>query len=213
MFFLRSVTCLFHSVLCGTCFVFCLGVLRNTIAFDVCVCVFGMHAVFLFFCRVRFLYVMDSRCVCECWFVCLGVFLGMHGIQFFFVFLSFVLLSIVQSIQIRDAICSYHVLAGHSLRWFVLFVVLFCWCCLTHACSRGLFCHVVLVWRVVFTLFTCDRSTSPPGGNQVDGLPPALSCSMATCAKDCGSSTSWAVSSDRRTRPPVFITRRSASRP
>ena len=35
--------------------------------------------------------------------------------------------------------------------------------------------HVALVWRVVFTLFTCDRSTSPSGGNQVDGLPPALS--------------------------------------
>ena len=42
----------------------------------------------------------------------------------------------------------------------------------------------VCVWRsvavVVFQLvasncFACKRSTSPPGGNQVDGLPPALS--------------------------------------
>ena len=166
MFFLRSVTCLFHSVLCGTCFVFCLCVLRNTIAFDVCVFVFsGCMQFSCFFVEfdfcmswIRVAFVNVGLCVWGCFSECMAC-------NFFFVFLSFVLLSIVQSIQIRDAICSYHVLAGHSLRWFVLFVVLFCWCCLTHACSRGSFCHVVLVWRVVFTLFTCDRSTSPPGGN------------------------------------------------
>ena len=27
---------------------------------------------------------------------------------------------------------------------------------------------------VLLALFACDRSTGPPGGNQVDGLPPAL---------------------------------------
>ena len=152
-----------------------------------CVFVFsGCMQFCCFFCRVRSLYVMDSRCVCECWFVCLGVFFGVYDIQHFLSSCVFVLLLIVQSIHVRDVIFSYHVLAGHSLRWFVMFVVLFCWCCLTHACSRGLFCHVVLVWRVVFTLFTCDRSTIPPGGNPVDGFPPALSLDAGegfTCLK------------------------------
>ena len=42
------------------------------------------------------------------------------------------------------------------------------------------FAVVVFVVRVLRPLFllqliACKRSTSPPGGNQVDGLPPALS--------------------------------------
>ena len=40
-------------------------------------------------------------------------------------------------------------------------------CAVVRGCSLFVFVFAIC-------LFACDRSTSPPGGNQVDGLPPAL---------------------------------------
>ena len=60
-------------------------------------------------------------------------------------------------------------LSAHSCRAFGC-VDICCQCVCVASCGRpfsGSGC-VVLVFIV------CDRSTSPPGGNQVDGLPPAL---------------------------------------
>ena len=51
-------------------------------------------------------------------------------------------------------------LFSSCLYWFVLFV---------HGCSFGAF-----VVRCASMSFDCNHSASPPGGNQVDGLPPAL---------------------------------------
>ena len=56
-----------------------------------------------------------------------------------------------------------HIRVAHS----VLFAVIAC----VATCGR-LFSGSVCVCFFVFV--ACDRSTSPPGGNQVDGLPPAL---------------------------------------
>ena len=38
----------------------------------------------------------------------------------------------------------------------------------------GLSFQCICVVRCVSVLLACNHSTSPPGGNQVDGLPPAL---------------------------------------
>ena len=45
------------------------------------------------------------------------------------------------------------------------------------ACFVAVVFFVVRLLRSMFLLplIVCERSTSPPGGNQVDGLPPALS--------------------------------------
>ena len=56
----------------------------------------------------------------------------------------------------------------HGWCVFLVFLCLFVFFVRGHdfACIVFLF--------VFMCLFACNRSTSPPGGNQVDGLPPAL---------------------------------------
>ena len=46
---------------------------------------------------------------------------------------------------------------------------------LAFLCARLVF-RCIRVVRCVSLLFACNHSASPPGGNQVDGLPPALHC-------------------------------------
>ena len=123
--------CLFHGVLCGTCFVFYFGGFAkcNCFLIYVCLCFPGMHIVLLF------VFVKNSACMswiralrlCKVVCVLVGVSRSVCRAACFFVFWVFVLLSILQSIHVRNAIYICHVLAGHSLRWFVC--LLFCCAC------------------------------------------------------------------------------------
>ena len=52
---------------------------------------------------------------------------------------------------------------------------LFSWMFVVNACPAfGCLCSCSVGFICCVCLFACNRSASPPGGNQVDGLPPAL---------------------------------------
>ncbi len=80
-------------------------------------------------------------------------------------------------------------LACCFVRFFVFSFVCFVVISVTLAlvwffCARMPF-RCICVVRCVSLLFACNHSTSPPGGNQVDGLPPALHVLVVVVGARC----------------------------